>query len=248
MITKQLLEGSLKEHQDMQEMVSKGKYQTKDEHSFAEAKERSVALVKDEEVKEYVRSDRFEPAGSILYGAGKDQNSASLSNCYLTPIEKDTIEAIYECQKNMALTFARRGGTGITLDILRPKGSSVNNAAVQSSGAVSFMPDFSSCVNTIGMQGRRGALIMTLDIRHPDIPLFIKCKSHPEEVFGKDPLTGRVPDISGANISLAITKEFMEAVKNDADWTFWFPDIEGAGKDFYNEHWDGDFTDRKSVV
>lgn len=256
-ITKDLLVASIEEHQEMQEMVSESKYQTDSEANFAEAKERSVGIVDDFGIKEFVRSDRFMPAGSILSGAGKAPETGSLSNCYLTPIENDSIEAIYECQKNMALTFARRGGTGIVLNVLRPADSKVNNAAIISSGAVSFMPDFSSCVSTIGQSrkkdgskiksGRRGALLMTLDVRHPDTPLFIESKSNPEAVFGRDPLTNLVPDISAANISVAVTKEFMDAVENDADWTFWFPDIEATGKELYNETWDGDFDNWKAL-
>jgi intein/homing endonuclease len=86
--------------------------------------------------------------------------------------------------------------------------------------------------------GRRGALIITLDCRHPDTPKFIRSKAHPEEIFGKDPLTGKVQDVFNANISLKLTNVFMDAVKNDKDWTFIFPD---TTFEKYNKEWDGDY-------
>lgn len=88
--------------------------------------------------------------------------------------------------------------------------------------------------------GRRGALLVSIDIRHPDAMRFIWCKSKPEEIFGKDFLTGKVPDVYGANISVKLTDKFMQAVIDNKDWTFIYPDIE-YDIDFYNEHWKGDY-------
>lgn len=86
--------------------------------------------------------------------------------------------------------------------------------------------------------GRRGASLISEDIRHPDIPLFIKSKAHPEEVFGKDPISGKIQDVTGANISVKITDKFMKAVEEDKDWTFIFPD---TNFEKYNSEWDGDY-------
>ena len=135
------------------------------------------------------------------------------------------MEGIFEAQKKLARTYSYRGGSGIDITILRPSGDPVNNAAVTSSGAVSFMPLFSELTNTIGQNGRRGALMISMDIRHPDTRRFIWSKSKPEEIFGVDSLTGKTQDVFGANISLKITDDFMQAVEDDKDWTFVFPEM-----------------------
>jgi ribonucleoside-diphosphate reductase alpha chain len=237
------LELSIIEHDSLQDMVSKNKYQTEKEVSFEDVKDRIIEAFTTYipeglrgtsaagRVIEGIREGRICPAGSILSIWGTD-NVGSLSNCYLTPIKRDNIEAIFDATKELARTFSYRGGSGTDITVLRPKGAKVNNAALSSSGAVSFMPLLSETTHTIGQQGRRAALLISQDIRHPDTPDFIWCKSKPEEVFGKDPLTGRVPDVTGANISLKITDEFMEAVKDDNYWTFKFPHIDQVTLDF----------------
>lgn len=181
---------------------------------------------------------RYVFGGSIAFGLENEDSNCSYSNCYFIPIENDSLESIYKFQAEAARTFSFRGGVGVDITVLRPKDSQVKNAARFSSGAVSFMPSFSECVNTIGQNGRRGALIITIDVRHPDVEDFIKCKSKPEEVFGKDVITGRIPDISGANISVKLTDKFMKAVENDDDWNLIYPDYH---HEKYNELWDGDY-------
>jgi len=183
---------------------------------------------------------RYIPGGGISYGLGNHDVKCSLSNCYFTPIEEDSIDGIFICLKHLAKTYSRRGGSGVDITILRPKNAPVKNAARYSSGAVSFMPMFSEVTNTIGQLGRRGAMIILLDIRHPDIMDFIWSKSRPEQIFGKDELTGRVPDVSGANITIKLTDEFINAVIGDEDWTFKFPDTNC--KEFDTE-WDGNYDD-----
>jgi ribonucleoside-diphosphate reductase alpha chain len=187
-------------------------------------------------------SKKFITGGGITFGYGNEDVNCSLSNCYFTPIEEDSIEEIMDCAKRMSRTYSYRGGTGTDITILRPKNAKVKNAALTSSGSVSFMPTLSNITTTIGQNGRRGALIISLDCRHPDIEDFIWSKSDPEKVFGKDPLTGKVPDVYGANISVKITEEFMQAVKNDADWDLIFPDYE-ADKKLYKKEWDGDLDE-----
>lgn len=185
-----------------------------------------------------VREGKIVPAGSIHYGLGNDTKKCSLSNCYFVPIKEDSIEGIFQCKKEMAKTYKSRGGAGTDFSILRFKGCKVNNSAEISTGAVSFIPGFSNDVHTIGQNHRRGAAIGILDISHPDVPDFIWCKSKPEQVFGRDSITGRVPDLTGFNISLKINNRFMKAVENDEDWTFIFPDIDFEK---YDSEWDGDF-------
>lgn len=238
-ITRESAKMALEEHTRFQETVSSKKYQIRDregrlqEHSFSDVKNRLCREFlkhsrfenqENEQVCEMLQSGRFIPAGSILSGLGNDYNKCSLSNCYLAKIESDSLEGIFEAQKKLARTYSYRGGSGIDITILRPAGDPVNNAAVSSSGSVSFMPLFSELTNTIGQNGRRGALMISLDIRHPDTRRFIWCKSKPEEIFGVDSLTGKTQDVFGANISLKVTDDFMQAVEEDRDWTFVFPD------------------------
>lgn len=191
-------------------------------------------------IMEMLGSGRYIPAGSISFGLGNQGVKCSLSNCYFTPIEQDSIEGIFECAKKLARTFSYRGGSGVDITILRPKNSKVNNAAVYSSGAVSFMPLFSNVAGIIGQNGRRGAEIIMMDIRHPDILDFIWCKSKPKEIFGQDPLTGKVHDVYDANITVKISDSFIQAVINDEDWQFVFPDHHHPK---YDTEWKGDYED-----
>lgn len=183
---------------------------------------------------------RYISAGSISFGLGNKSVKCSLSNCYFTPIEQDSIEGIFDCCKKLARTFSYRGGSGVDITILRPKNSKVNNAAVFSSGAVSFMPLFSNTAGIIGQNGRRGAEIIMMDVRHPDILDFIWCKSKPKEIFGQDPLTGKIHDVYDANISVKLSDSFMLAVANDEDWQFVFPDFHHEA---YNKEWKGNYDD-----
>lgn len=238
-ITRESAKMALEEHLRFQETVSTKKYQIRnrqghlEEHSFKDVKNRicreflkNSRFDNDEnkQVCEMLQAGRFIPAGSILSGLGNEYAKCSLSNCYLAKIESDSLEGIFEAQKKLARTYSYRGGSGIDITILRPAGDPVNNAAVSSSGAVSFMPLFSELTNTIGQNGRRGALMISMDIRHPDTRRFIWSKSRPEEIFGVDSLTGKTQDVFGANISLKVTDEFMQAVEQDLDWSFIFPD------------------------
>ena len=238
-ITKEIVELGLKEHRAIEDMVFLKKYPLDGEETLQDTKNRIARLVP-EELKEFVRGDTFLPAGSVLSGALNDEVSCSLSNCYYTPIEGDSIEHIFDGIKKMARTYSYRGGTGTSISVLRPRDTKVNNAAKTSSGSVSFMPLLSEVTNTIGQNGRRGALMILQNIRHPDTLEFIWSKSKPEEIFGEDPLTGKIPDVFGANISLAITDDFMKAVEHNFDWTFSFPNREADPKK-YDEEWDGQF-------
>ncbi len=151
------------------------------------------------------------PGGRILFGAGQEKygRRATLNNCYVVPILDDSLEAIFEWTKEAARTYSLGGGVGTDISILRPKGAPVNNAALKSTGAVSFMNIMSETTGTIGQAGRRGALMITIRVDHPDILDFIKVK--------RDLKTVRY-----ANISVKITDEFMTAVINDEDFTLRF--------------------------
>ena len=101
---------------------------------------------------------KFIPGGRILFGAGQNRRT-TLLNCYYMPIKEDSIEGIFEWCKEAARTYSFGGGVGTDISILRPKGSPVNNSAIYSTGAVSFMDLLSTTTGTIGQAGRRGALI-----------------------------------------------------------------------------------------
>jgi ribonucleoside-diphosphate reductase alpha chain len=151
---------------------------------------------------------RFLPGGRILFGAGQSRK-ATLLNCYVIPVKDDTIEAIFDWCKEAARTYSYGGGVGTDISILRPRNSPVNNSAIVSTGAVSFMNIFSETTHTIGQHGRRGALMITLGVDHPDIMNFITVKRN-------------LANVRYANISVRITDEFMRAVRDDVDFTLRF--------------------------
>ncbi|MEE8299634.1 MAG: adenosylcobalamin-dependent ribonucleoside-diphosphate reductase [Thermodesulfobacteriota bacterium] len=153
---------------------------------------------------------KFIPGGRILFGAGQ-QRRATLLNCYYMPIKEDSLEGIFEWCKEAARTYSFGGGVGTDISILRPKGAPVNNSAIYSTGAVSFMDLLSTTTGTIGQAGRRGALMITLDIKHPDIQEFIEIKNDAQR-----------SKVQFANISIKISDEFMQAVEDDTDFELKF--------------------------
>jgi ribonucleoside-diphosphate reductase alpha chain len=148
---------------------------------------------------------RFVPAGRIMFGAGTTRKS-TLINCYFIPVKDDSIEAIFEWCKEAARTYSYGGGVGVDISILRPRGAPVNNTAIFSSGSVSFMDVMSETTHTIGQSGRRGALMITTSVDHPDIFEFIRVKKN-------------LKRIRYANISVRLTDEFMQAVENNSEFT-----------------------------
>lgn len=151
---------------------------------------------------------KFVPGGRILFGAGSDRN-VSLLNCYYLPLKSDSIEGIYDCAKEMAKTYSYGGGVGIDISILRPKGTPVNNAARFTTGAASFMELYSITTGLIGQTGRRGALMITMDVHHPDIEEFVTVKS--------DKVSVRF-----ANISIKVYDDFMRAVEKEDNYELRF--------------------------
>lgn len=130
-------------------------------------------------------------------------------NCYVLPIQDDSIESIFEWMKEAARTYSMGGGVGGDISVLRPRGAPVNNAARSSTGAVSFMELMSLTTGTIGQSGRRGALMITIADNHPDVLDFIKIKRNLDKV-------------RFANISVRISDAFMRAVEEDAAWDLVF--------------------------
>jgi ribonucleoside-diphosphate reductase alpha chain len=148
------------------------------------------------------------PGGSVLSGV-RSKKPVSLSNCYVIKAD-DSIGPIFDAAKDMAEIYKRRGGVGIDLSVLRPKGANVNNSAKTTSGVVPFMELYSTVTNTIGQSGRRGALMLSIDINHPDSPDFITAKQD-------------LTKVTGANISVKLNDKFMQAVENDSDYLLCWP-------------------------
>jgi ribonucleoside-diphosphate reductase alpha chain len=152
---------------------------------------------------------RFVPGGRVMHGAGRvdARRRPTLSNCYVIPIEDDSLEGIYRCITESAMVYRTGGGVGTDLSVLRPEGAAVNATIDHSPGATAFMNLFSESTNTVSQAGRRGALMLTMRIDHPDIERFITIKNDPRRV-----------KVQHANISVLITHEFMNAVTNDLDF------------------------------
>lgn len=155
------------------------------------------------DVKQLIIEKKFLFGGRILSNRGleKDGQKATLSNCYVMSPPEDSIESIFDCAKKLARTYSYGGGCGIDISKLAPRGAKVNNTAKETSGSVSFMDLYSLVTELIGQNGRRGALMLSIDCDHPDLEEFIDVKTDLNRV-------------TKANISVKITDKFMEAVKN----------------------------------
>jgi ribonucleoside-diphosphate reductase alpha chain len=153
---------------------------------------------------------RFVPGGRIMHAVGNPRKVTPF-NCFVLPIKDDSLEAVFECAKEMARTYSQGGGVGIDISVLRPAGSPVRNAARTSTGAVSFMELYSMVTGTIGQHGRRGALMITIADNHPDVLAFIDIKNDPER-----------RRVRYANISVRVSDELMEAVQRNGKFELRF--------------------------
>ena len=150
------------------------------------------------------------PQGSPMYGIGNNETIASLSNCVVVASPEDNVSSIMDSGKHLANLFKRRCGVGLDISNLRPEGMTVNNSAGTTTGAWSFADFYSYVCRMIGQNGRRGALMISLDVRHPDIEKFTKMKHD-------------LTKVTGANVSIKISDDFMEAVEQDQDFILRFP-------------------------
>ena len=185
---------------ELQKSIWSNKYQYKDE-SFEEWIMRvSGGNLK---IAKLIRERKFLFAGRILANRGLNKKGIKVtySNCYVLTPPKDNIESIFDTAKNLARTFSYGGGVGFDISNLRPNGAAVHNAAKTTTGAVSFMDLYSMTTDLIGQRGRRGALMISMDVNHPDIEEFIDVKTDLEKV-------------TKANISVRINDKFMKAVEN----------------------------------
>ncbi|MFL3044617.1 MAG: adenosylcobalamin-dependent ribonucleoside-diphosphate reductase [Candidatus Neomarinimicrobiota bacterium] len=149
---------------------------------------------------------KFVPGGRIMHGAGREDITTTLNNCYVMAIKDDAIDEIYKTVTSEALTYKYGGGCGHDLSVLRPSGESINGTGGESCGPTGFMNLFSENTNTIAQHGRRGANMQTLRVDHPDIEKFISIK------------TGDINMVKYSNISVLLTHDFMKAVEEDTDF------------------------------
>ena len=152
------------------------------------------------------------PAGSPMTGIGNNHQIASLSNCFVIGIEGDgdSYGAIMRLDEEQVQLMKRRGGVGHDLSQIRPKGSPVANSALTSTGLVPFMERYSNSTREVAQDGRRGALMLSVSIKHPDSEAFIDAKM----TEGK---------VTGANVSVKIDDQFMQAAVDDKPYTQQFP-------------------------
>ncbi len=152
------------------------------------------------------------PAGSPMTGIGNDFQVASLSNCFVIGLDgdADSYGAILRIDEEQVQLMKRRGGVGHDLSQLRPKGTPVNNSALTSTGLVPFMERYSNSTREVAQDGRRGALMLSVSIKHPDSENFIDAKM----TEGK---------VTGANVSVRIDDEFMQCAIDDKEYVQQFP-------------------------
>ncbi len=152
------------------------------------------------------------PAGSPMTGIGNDHQIASLSNCFVIGLDgnADSYGAIMRIDEEQVQLMKRRGGVGHDLSHIRPKGSPVNNSALTSTGLVPFMERYSNSTREVAQDGRRGALMLSVSIKHPDAEAFIDAKM----TEGK---------VTGANVSVKIDDEFMRDAVADKPYVQQWP-------------------------
>lgn len=167
-------------------------------------------ILSEQEIYELFKNFKYIiPGGSLMYGLNNPR-PVSLSNCFVVESPKDNISEIFETCKTLGNIYKKRGGVGFDISNLRPKGAVVNNSALFSTGACSFMDIFSVTTNQIAEFGRRGACMISLNVNHPDVIDFAEKKQD-------------LTKVTGANVSIQITDIFLKAVENNEDFYLRFP-------------------------
>ena len=182
-----------------------------DEFARMEEKFGGDLALEREEIYELLKDFKYiVPQGSPMMGIGNNYVNVSLSNCVVVDSPKDNISSIMDSGKHLANLFKRRCGVGLDISELRPENAPVNNSAGTTTGAWSFADFYSYVCRMIGQNGRRGALMITMDVRHPDIEQFVAMKHD-------------LTKVTGANVSVKISDDFMKAVENKEKFTLQFP-------------------------
>lgn len=169
------------------------------------------------EIFQYLRDfKRIVPQGSPMYGIGNKEQYVTLSNCYVISPPEDSYGGIHNTDEEISQISKRRGGTGLDISHLRPDGSVTQNSSRNSTGIIPFMERFSNSIREVGQDGRRGALMITISVHHPQVLDFANVKKN-------------LTKVTGANISVRLTDEFLTAVMNNTDYEQRWP-IEGKPK------------------
>jgi len=179
---------------------------------FARIEQKYPNPISEEEIFSYF--DHFKyiiPQGSPMEGIGNDYRLQSLSNCFVIESPADSYGGILRTDQEQAQLMKRRGGVGFDISNIRPKGMQTNNAAKTTDGIGIFMERFSNTTREVAQNGRRGALMLVCSISHPEIETFITIKNDRTKV-------------TGANLSLKLSNEFMTAVKNGTTYTQKWPE------------------------
>ena len=178
----------------------------------------------EEEVFDLIKDFKYIiPQGSPMTGIGNPFQIASLSNCFVIGAEgnSDSYGGIMKVDQEQVQLMKRRGGVGHDLSHIRPKGSPVKNSALTSTGLVPFMERYSNSTREVAQDGRRGALMLSVAVKHPDAESFIDAKM----TEGK---------VTGANVSVRIDDAFMQAVENDTPYLQQYP-IDSTAPDYKND-------------
>lgn len=155
----------------------------------------------EQEILSYIKNfNKFIPQGSPMYGIGNPYQYVTLSNCYVLEPPLDSYGGIHKTDEQLTQISKRRGGCGVDLDNLRPNRTTTRNSSKRSTGPISFAERYSNSIREVGQDGRRGALMLTLSVHHPDILEFVQSKLDRSK-------------ITGANISVKLSDEFLRAVK-----------------------------------
>lgn len=175
-----------------------------------------------EEIYDLLRDFKYIiPQGSPMAGIGNTHQVSSLSNCFVIGNEADSYGGIIKIDEEQAQLMKRRGGVGHDLSHIRPKGSPVMNSALTSTGLVPFMERYSNSTREVAQEGRRGALMLSVSVKHPDAEDFIDAKLE----LGK---------VTGANVSVRITDEFMRSALNKKPYTQQYP-VDAAKPSYQKE-------------
>ena len=157
------------------------------------------------------------PQGSPMSGIGNDYQIQSISNCFVIEQPNDSYGGILFADQEQVQIMKRRGGVGMDISTIRPRGMNTSNAAKTTDGIGVFMERFSNSCREVAQGGRRGALMLTIDCRHPEVETFIDIKRDLRKV-------------TGANISIRFTDEFMRAVETDSTFTLRWPVEKNPGE------------------
>jgi len=187
------------------------KYNLNGSTKFLSVYGQTRSLLSEDKIYDLFRDFKYVvPQGSVMSSLGNHYKLASLSNCIVVPELHDSYGGVFYTDQQLAQLFKRRCGVGVDISNLRPSGAKVSNAAGSTSGAVSFMNRFSNTTREVAQNGRRGALMLTMDIAHPDIEDFITIKQD-------------LTKVTGANVSIRLSDEFMKAVENNNQYIHRWP-------------------------